>query len=140
MSVLILLTVAVAAAVAQVIKMILDAVYFHHKLTFSEIIMTGGMPSAHVATVTSLATIIYLLEEVSTSFVISLVLAIIVIRDAIGVRYTVGKEGEAINHIIQKLHLKLPKQAYALGHKPTEAFVGAVIGVLVAIGMHGWFV
>ncbi len=133
MSLFILITVVIAAAVAQLVKILLDVFYFNHKVSFSEIIITGGMPSAHTATVTALATIIYLLEGFSTSFVISLVLAIVIIRDAIGVRYTVGKEGEVINSIIKKLRLKLPLLSYAQGHKPLEALIGAALGFVVAI-------
>lgn len=116
---------------AQVVKLIL--LWFRHKtLAWSDIIVTGGMPSSHSAFVVSLATIVYLVEGSSAAFAISLVLAILVIRDAFGVRRTVGEEGKLINKIMKKVRLKT-KTHFSMGHTPLEVLIGGVFGFLVSM-------
>ena len=90
------------------------------------------MPSSHSAFVVSLTTIIYLVEGITTAFAVSLVLAFIVIRDAFGVRRTVGEEGYIINEIIKKIKIK-KKTHFAMGHTPLQVLVGSVIGFVMAL-------
>ncbi len=116
---------------AQLLKLIIY--WFRHKsLRWHDLVVTGGMPSSHSAFVVSLATIIYLVEGTSTAFAISLVLALIVLRDAFGVRRTVGDEGLIINEIMSKLKFK-KKTHFAMGHTPAQVIVGSLIGFLGAI-------
>jgi len=118
---------------AQLLKLII--IFFRHKsLSWHDLVVTGGMPSSHSAFVVSLASIIYLEEGVSTAFVISLVLALIVLRDAFGVRRTVGLEGKQIERLL-RLHKLKSKFHYSMGHTPLEVAVGAVIGLLSAIAV-----
>ncbi len=94
---------------------------------------SGGMPSAHSATVVALAAIIGLrLGLDSPLFALALLFAAVVMYDAMMVRYSVGEEGEAILSIIQKLKLDVKKPRVAKGHLPVEVAVGALIGVLTA--------
>ena len=119
---------------AQLIKIIW--VWFKEKqLGFKDIIVTGGMPSSHSAFVVSLATMIYLEEGVSTTFALSLILAIIVVRDAFGVRRAVGEEGLVLTQIIKKLKIKKTVH-YALGHTPLQVLVGSILGLLVSLGVY----
>ncbi len=132
----IILTLLLAGFGAQLIKLV--GLWFKHKsLSWHDLVVTGGMPSSHSAFVISLATIIYLEEGTSTAFAISLVLAFIVVRDAFGVRRTVGEEGVVINELIQKLKLK-DKTHFSMGHTPLQVMVGSLIGLLVAIGVYVW--
>ncbi|MFA6461918.1 MAG: divergent PAP2 family protein [Candidatus Woesearchaeota archaeon] len=129
----ILISVILAGFGVQLIKLIIF--WFRHKtLHWKDILVTGGMPSSHSAFVVSLATMIYLMEGVSTAFVISLVLAFIIVRDAFGVRRTVGEEGMVIQKMMQKL--KLHKQThFSMGHTPLQVTVGSILGFLIAIGV-----
>ncbi len=90
------------------------------------------MPSFHAAFTLSLATIIYLIEGLTTAFFISFVLAIVVIVDAMGVRRTAGEEGELLTEIVKKIHFRT-KLHYSLGHTPLQVFVGGVLGLMVAL-------
>ncbi len=126
----VLLAVILAGFGTQLIKLIVY--WFEHKtLHFRDLVVTGGMPSSHSAFVVSLATIIYLMEGVSTAFAISLVLAFIVIRDAFGVRRSVGEEGLLLVQIAKKLKLK-NKTHLVMGHTPLQVFVGGVLGFIIA--------
>ncbi len=116
---------------AQLLKLLIF--FFKHKsLSWHDLVVTGGMPSSHSAFVVSLATIVYLEEGVSTAFVISLVVAFIVLRDAFGVRRTVGMEGKQIEKLL-KLHKLKSKFHYSLGHTPSEVAAGAVIGLGISL-------
>src|SRR3990167_1403589 len=132
----IIIAIILAGFGAQLIKLIL--IWFKHKtLNFHDLVVTGGMPSSHSAFVVSLATIIYLVESISTAFVISLVLALVVLRDAFGVRRTVGMEGKQIEKLL-KLHKLKSKFHYSIGHTPLEVVVGASIGFGIALLVFYW--
>lgn len=122
---------------AQLLKLIIF--FFRHKsLSWHDLVVTGGMPSSHSAFVVSLASIIYLEEGVSTAFVISLVLAFIVLRDAFGVRRTVGVEGKQIEKLLRLNKLR-SKFHYSLGHTPLQVAVGAVIGLVCSLTVFFFF-
>lgn len=130
----ILLAVILAGFGTQLVKLIIY--WFKHKsLSFHDIFVTGGMPSSHSAFVVSLATIIYLVEGLTTTFAISLVFAMVVLRDAYGVRRSVGREGQAIEKLL-KLHKIRSKFHYAMGHTPMQVVVGAILGFIISIGVY----
>ncbi|MDP3639827.1 MAG: divergent PAP2 family protein [Nanoarchaeota archaeon] len=122
---------------AQVLKLILYW-FSHKKLSWHDVVVTGGMPSSHTAFVVALATILYLLESTSSAFAISLVLAFIVIRDSLGVRRTVGQEGKEIQRLL-RMHKLKSRFHYSLGHKPEEVVVGALIGIAAALSVYLFF-
>ena len=112
---------------AQLLKLLIF--FFRHKsLSWHDLVVTGGMPSSHSAFVVSLASIVYLEEGLSTAFVISLVLAMIVLRDAFGVRRTVGMEGKQIEKLL-RLHKLKSKFHYSMGHTPLQVVIGATLGL-----------
>ena len=130
----ILLAVLLAGFGTQLMKLILY--WFKHRtLTWSDLVVTGGMPSSHSAFVIALATIIFLEEGTSTAFAISLVFAFVIIRDAFGVRRSVGEEGLIIQKILKKIKLKT-KTHFAMGHTPKQVLVGSLLGLLVSLLVH----
>jgi acid phosphatase family membrane protein YuiD len=130
----IILAVILAGFGTQFLKLVV--IWFKHKrLEWHDLVVTGGMPSSHSAFVVSLGTIIFLEEGVSTAFAVSLVLALIVIRDAFGVRRTVGNEAKEIEKLL-RLHKIRSRFHYAIGHTPTQVLVGGLIGFLIAMGVY----
>lgn len=105
----------------------------------------GGMPSSHSALVTATSLTIGLYEGFNTSlFAISVVLAMVVIYDATGVRRQAGIHAEFINALIRDLAaghpLKDAQLREVLGHTPTQAFVGALFGLVVGVSVYlVWF-
>lgn len=129
-------TVTIAIIVAQGLKLLLITLHHHLRPRWEDIVVTGGMPSTHCAIVTALCLSILRTEGwQSPSFVIAAVLAVIVIRDALGVRRTAGDEGRTINRIIRLAHVRTRPVHYSLGHTPREVAVGIAIGALVALAM-----
>jgi acid phosphatase/vanadium-dependent haloperoxidase related protein len=102
--------------------------------TNPKILLSGGMPSAHSAIVVSMAVFLGLQDGLNSSvFGLSVWLAIIVMYDAMMVRYSSGMQGEVLNKLIMEQGSKLKKLRVAHGHTPVEVLAGALIGAVVAI-------
>ena len=131
-----------AWCVAQVAKVIIYAVV-NKKFDISRLFGDGGMPSAHSATVTSLATMSALYFGTgSAEFAICTILAIIVCRDAMGVRLETGKQATIINEIVEafeeltKEDLPDVKLKEFVGHTPIQVLVGIFVGLSNALFMY----
>lgn len=91
----------------------------------------GGMPSSHSATVTSITVAMGLTTGFSAIFFVSLVLSLIIISDAFGVRQNIGQQGEAINQILIRLKKNPVKVVY--GHSFFQVLIGTAWGAAVAL-------
>lgn len=99
------------------------------KFSLSRALGSGGMPSVHSAVVVSITTAIALKHGVhSDLFALALSLMLIIIYDAINVRFEAGLHATAINQAIGEKRFK-----ESLGHLPSEAFAGSILWVIVAI-------
>ena len=79
-------------AVAQIMKTIIYAL-LNKEIRLERMVGDGGMPSAHSATVSSMAAAAAIVYGFgSFEFAISVMLAIIVMHDAKGVRMETGKQ------------------------------------------------
>ena len=99
---------------------------------------TGGMPSSHSALVTSLCTTIGFREGVTSSlFIFSLFSAMIVIRDAMGVRRSSGVQAKILNELGAKMaetmHVPFKPVKEIQGHTPIEVFAGMIVGILIGV-------
>lgn len=108
------------------------------KFNFKRIMGAGGMPSSHSAVVTGLATLVGKYQGVdSPIFAVSLILALVVMYDACGVRRAAGKQAALLNKMIETPGLTgvqvSEKLVEVLGHTPVQVFVGALIGVVVGL-------
>jgi len=129
----IFLAIIIAGIFAQLLKIIIFKFKHNQKFHINDLIVTGSMPSSHSALVTSLVIIIGFTEGLTTIFFLSAVFAVVIIRDAFGVRRTAGEEGKIIDKIIKASKLKIKSYHYSLGHKPSEVAVGILIGIASAI-------
>ncbi|WAM32891.1 divergent PAP2 family protein [Caldicellulosiruptor morganii] len=122
--------------VAQFLKIIITF-GITKKLDFKKFISSGGMPSSHSAFACGLSTAVGLIDGFnSTNFAISLTFTLIVMYDAAGVRREAGKQAQTLNELIEIYFFPHYKPQYKLkeliGHKPTEVFVGALLGIVLA--------
>ena len=79
---------------AQILKTITHLI-INKKFVWERLIGDGGMPSAHSATVCALAGTTFLhCGPASPEFAIAAIFAIIVMHDAMGVRFETGKQAE----------------------------------------------
>lgn len=129
----IFISILIAGTVSQILKIIIITVKHKQKFSFNDLIVTGGMPSTHSALVSSLAIIIFLEQGLSALFFVVLTFSLIVLRDSMGVRRSVGEEGKAIEKIVKYERIKIDRFRYALGHTPIEVAAGLVIGFISAV-------
>ncbi len=132
----ILLCAIVAWFVAQTTKVVITLLV-EREFKFERFHGSGGMPSAHTATIMAATTAIGLTEGFdSHMFALGMIMTFIVMYDASGVRRSVGKQAKLLNDIIRDLaeykHLQEERMKELVGHKPTEVAVGAVLGVVIA--------
>ena len=98
---------------------------------------TGGMPSSHAAVVTSMTASVALNEGLGSNlFAVSLIVALVVMRDAMGVRRAVGLQARALNllgkHMIEKHEYDYHHVKEIRGHAPLEVVVGAFLGIFIS--------
>ncbi|MCL1859080.1 MAG: divergent PAP2 family protein [Oscillospiraceae bacterium] len=111
------------------------------RLDFRKIFASGGMPSSHSATVSSLATAVAKTDSIrSTSFAIAFMFAFIVMYDAAGVRRASGEQARILNQLVNNLSENKPVYVKKnlkelIGHTPLEVVVGALLGILIALVM-----
>lgn len=135
-----LISAAAAWLIAQIFKVFTGIFHERHFSLISLLTGTGGMPSSHSACVTALATASLLKFGIGSGyFAIAAILAIVVMRDASGVRREAGKQAKVLNQIVQELFTTNDEQRFQtdlkelLGHTPLQVFVGALLGGAVAI-------
>lgn len=127
--------------VAQVLKTII-----HTLLTRSfdpeRLVGSGGMPSSHSSTVCALTVAagrVYGLG--SFEFAVSMIFAIIVMHDAMGVRLETGKQAKLLNEIMATFKtmdgkpLTEEKLKEFVGHTPIQVLAGAILGILIGFWM-----
>ena len=108
------------------------------KLNWKSFFAYSGMPSSHSALVVSLATIAGLEFGISSPvFAISLIVAFITIRDALGIRRYLGQHGKTLNILVKDLRGDLdedyPRLLEKIGHTPSQVLAGSIIGFLVSV-------
>jgi len=133
----------IAWLVAQVLKLMIEAIV-KRRINFMRLVDTGGMPSSHTAFVTGLSTAVGMKEGWhSVMFALAVCISAIIIYDATNLRRSAGYHAGILNEIVpQLLHGKVVIRDAAwknlrelLGHTPFEVFVGAMLGILIAL----WF-
>jgi len=125
--------------IAQLVKMMV-ALMQGKGFDFRYLVSSGGMPSSHSAMVTALAISVGMIYGFGSAvFGISVILALIVMYDAAGVRRSVSKQAKVLNHIMRELrhnqpHLEVLRADLKelIGHTPFQVIIGAIVGIIVA--------
>jgi acid phosphatase family membrane protein YuiD len=129
-----LLAIVSSWVVAQGTKYLIAVIKNKNFGAFRQLYLSGSMPSAHSATVMSVATVVGLIHGFDSAlFGIAIMVAGVVMYDAVMVRRSVGEQGRAIQELIratkQNQQVAIPRAAK--GHTPFEVLVGAMLGVLI---------
>jgi len=137
----ILLASFIAWAIAQLSKTVYELIRYR-ELRLSRLVSAGGMPSSHSALVMGLATATGRIAGLeSASFAITLVLAVIVMYDAAGVRRAVSLQARILNQMIDEAFQGKPfaekRLRELIGHTPTQVIVGGLLGIGVALVVTG---
>lgn len=127
--------------VAQFLKMV--TTLFKEKKFKPQLMLfsSGGMPSSHSATVGALCTSSAIMFGFgSFEFAVSAVLAMVVITDAMGVRWETGEQSKVINKIVKKLFAGKPEDTETalkelVGHTPFQVVMGVIVGIATPLVM-----
>ena len=101
------------------------------KFSIAWALWSWWMPSVHSAVVVALATAVAIKHWINTDlFAISMAFTIIIIYDAINVRFEAWQHAKAINKVIWEKKFK-----ESLWHLPSEAFAWSILGIIVAMSL-----
>ncbi|MBY6036694.1 divergent PAP2 family protein [Fictibacillus nanhaiensis] len=130
--------------------------YLTKKVKWDLFISTGGMPSSHSASVTSLATAVGALHGLDSSlFAIAAMFAIIVMYDAKGIRWHAGEQAAVLNDLVEEFrnHVRESEEfkqknveeqrkelKELLGHRPSEVFFGGLLGIFQTLFLSWLFI
>ena len=137
----VLIATVTAWAIAQVIK-VLIYLLVDKRFDIKRMIGDGGMPSGHTATVMAATVMCGLLSGFgSPLFALAGIFAIVVMKDAVGVRLETTKHAATIKQLANEVNsdLEVDKRIDTdnikrfVGHTPAEVGVGALLGIAVAI-------
>lgn len=133
---------------AQVIKTVIQSL-LTKKFQIERLWGAGGMPSAHSAMVCALAvSTARFYGNDSPIFALSLILAFVVVYDAMGVRRETGRHAKLLNHYLNEIEQEkadvdgdgeadqeiVPITLKELvGHTPLEVLGGVILGALVGL-------
>ena len=128
----------IAWVTAQCLKGIICCI-LTHTLTLRQFLADGGMPSGHSATVTALTVTAGLEYGINSPvFAISVILAVVVMHDAMGIRLEAGKHAQALNELWELVNSDAApdrKMKEVLGHTPLQVLFGGLLGMAIAFLM-----
>jgi acid phosphatase family membrane protein YuiD len=130
----VLISALIAWGLAQILKIPIHYLQTRER-DWSLLFRAGGMPSSHSALVSATAHGIGLsLGFNSPLFALAVAFAMVVIYDATGIRRQAGRHATIINAIVNDFLEGHPehgseKLKEVLGHSPTEAAAGVIMGI-----------
>jgi acid phosphatase family membrane protein YuiD len=98
---------------------------------------TGGMPSSHAALVSAMTASIAVKEGIQSNlFALSFFMALVIMRDAMGVRRSSGIQAKSLNSLGKSMEERIGVEYHAVkevqGHTPLEVVIGALLGIFIA--------
>ncbi len=123
---------------AQLGKAIGDIFKKKRTLNMEELIdaftRSGGMPSGHTASFLGLTTYLGMKYGFGSGiFALALATAIIVIYDAVNVRYAVGEHGKLLNIMAEESKHSDRKMRVVEGHTISQVIFGGIIGIVIGV-------
>ena len=117
---------------------VLSTLVRYKKFDLERVMGSGGMPSSHTATITSATFAIGNSHGFDSAvFALGLVMTMIVMYDAAGVRMAAGRQAQVIKMIIREIgehKIKYEGELKELlGHTYLEVFVGFVLGITIGL-------
>lgn len=98
----------------------------------------GGMPSGHTSWVAPLATGMYLETGFSYYFIISVVITLNVVYDAISVRPKIGRQARTLNKLIANKE-GFDQLEESVGHTLSEVLVSLALSVIIPLAIYKLF-
>jgi hypothetical protein len=127
----------ICGLVAQVLKVV--GYYLkERRINLMRATEPGGMPSSHSAAIVALCTVVGFESGVhSMVFAVTLMLSLVIMYEAAGVRRAAGEQAEVLNRIMEEFYhgrkVSEGRLRELLGHTPFEVVVGAAMGFLAGL-------
>jgi acid phosphatase family membrane protein YuiD len=126
-----------AWVIAQALKIPVEYIKTR-ELNWSLLFSSGGMPSSHSALVSAVALSIGLNDGFgSAAFALSIVVAMVIIYDASGIRRQAGLHAEKINVLVNEFLQGQPisqvQLREVLGHTHRQVIAGIFLGAAIAL-------
>lgn len=132
-----LISVIIAIAINKLIKLVI-ALSRREKISMKVFTRSGDMPSDHGAMVTSVSTVVGLINGFNSAiFAVSFCFAILVLYDAMNLRLSSGEQGVALNKLLAKNRQN--RVDVSMGHEPVEVYMGVIVGLLAAFAAFLFF-
>ncbi len=128
---LLILSIVITWVFIKILKLIISWVK-NNKISIGDLFHDGGMPSSHTAAIVSTTTAIFLEAGLTPLFVLSVIVALIVMNDALVVRWVTEEQSRAINKLTQGKP-GFNKMNEHVGHKPMEVLVGLILGIIIPV-------
>ena len=123
--------------VSQAAKYVVASFKTRKLASYRQLYLSGNMPSAHSATVIAVLVVVGLIDGIGSGlFGVMLVLASVVLYDAMMVRRSSGEQGVALTALIKESKSDVPLPRVALGHTPLEVAIGALLGFFVGLATY----
>jgi acid phosphatase family membrane protein YuiD len=124
----------IAWTAAHIVKYVIAIVRGNQKKFRSQVFISGGMPSSHVATSVALWVVILLIDgPTSGLFGLATLFVLVVGHDAVRVRRSSGEQGVALLQVLIETKSRAKVPYIASGHTLVEIAVGAVFGAAIGI-------
>lgn len=127
--------------VTQALKVVIEGLS-GRRFSLRPLFRMGGMPSSHSALVASAVVVSFILEgAASGAFVISVGMAFLVVRDAVGLRMKIEQFSQATARALEAEGRQKadPLLKERFGHKPLEIAIGAAIGIFLSLALASLF-
>ena len=129
--------------VAQLIKLAIYAIR-ERKFDYGFLLRLGGMPSSHSSSAAACAMSVGLRTGFgSPVFSVALGMLALIMIDAQSVRRAAGQQARLLNQMAEEFyrHHKFSPEKLVefLGHTRMEVLLGALLGIAIALLMHGYF-
>ena len=126
-----ILSIAITWGIANVLKPVITLIR-EKKINRKTIATSGGMPSGHTALVVSLATALFLETGLSTGFATGVVLAVLIMYDAVMVRIEIERQARVLNQLLEKQGIE-DRLEENVGHTAPEVLVSLILGILIPL-------
>ena len=136
-----IITPLIAWAISQTTKVITNLIK-NKEFDIKKAVADGGMPSGHAATMVALTTSAGITQGLySAAFAISAVLAVLIIRDSLGVRRESGKHAALLMVLSDRANASVKEGEEPIeygklkpnaGHTMPQVLVGTAIGIAVS--------
>ena len=128
---------------AQFIKLFTFALR-EKKFDYGFLFRLGGMPSSHTASAAACATSVGLRAGLGSAvFAVSVGMLALIMIDAQSVRRAAGVQARLLNQMAEEFYrnhkFSPEKLVEFLGHTRLEVFLGALLGIAIAVWIHAAF-